>query len=52
MQNGAAGISKYKMINPKWTYISDNPYRILIIRGSGSGNTCLIKLNKESLRYW
>ena len=25
--------------NPKWPYISDHPYRILIIGGSGSGKT-------------
>ena len=25
--------------NPNWPYISDHPYRILIIRGSGSGKT-------------
>ena len=25
--------------NLKWPYIPDNPYRILIIGGSGSGNT-------------
>ena len=25
--------------NPKWLYISDHPYRILIIGGSGSGKT-------------
>ena len=25
--------------NSKWLYISDHPYRILIIRGSGSGKT-------------
>ena len=25
--------------NPNWPNISDHPYRILIIRGSGSGNT-------------
>ena len=25
--------------NPNWTYIPDNPYRILIIGGSGSGKT-------------
>ena len=49
-ENRAARISKYKMINfddytnenkkennPKWPYISDHPYRILIIGGSGSG---------------
>ena len=44
--------SKYKMINfddytngnktehnPKWPYIPDHPYRILIVGGSGSGKT-------------
>ena len=25
--------------NPKWPYIPDHPYRILIVRGSGSGKT-------------
>ena len=25
--------------NPKWAYIPDQPYRILIIGGSGSGKT-------------
>ena len=25
--------------NPNWRQISDHPYRILIIRGSGSGKT-------------
>ena len=25
--------------NPDWSYISDHPYRILIIDGSGSGKT-------------
>ena len=25
--------------NEKWPYISDHPYRILIIGGSGSGKT-------------
>ena len=25
--------------NPKWPYISDHPYRILLIGGSGSGKT-------------
>ena len=25
--------------NPKWSYISDHPYRILIVDGSGSGKT-------------
>ena len=51
MQNRAARISKYKMINfdvtngnrtkhnSKWSYISDYPYRVVIIVGSGSGKT-------------
>ena len=52
MQNRIATISKYKMINPddvtnknrrkhnpNWPYIPDNPYRTLIIGGSGSGKT-------------
>ena len=36
--------------NPNWPYISDHPYRILIIRGSGSGkaNTLLILINQQS----
>ena len=25
--------------NPKWSYIPDHPYRILIVGGSGSGKT-------------
>ena len=25
--------------NPNWLYVPDNPYRILIIGGSGSGKT-------------
>ena len=34
--------------NDKWSYISDHPYRILIIGGSGSGKTnALINLVKE-----
>ena len=50
MENRAATISKYKTINfvdvtnenktehnPKWLYIPDDPYRIVIIGGSGSG---------------
>ena len=52
MQNRAARISKYKMINfdditnenktghnLKWPYIPDHLYRILVIGGSGSGKT-------------
>ena len=33
--------------NPKWPYIPDHPYRILIVGGSGSRkNKCIIKFNK------
>ena len=52
MQNRAARTTKYKMTNfanytnenktehnLKWPYISDHPYRILIIGGSRSGKT-------------
>ena len=28
--------------NPKWPYISDHPYRILMIGGPGSGKTDLL----------
>ena len=30
---------KIKQHNSKWPHISDNPYRILIVGGSGSGKT-------------
>ena len=35
--------------NPNWPYIPDHPYRILIIRGSGSGktNTLLNLVNNQ-----
>ena len=34
--------------NKKWLYISDHPYKILIIGGSGSGKTnALLNLTKE-----
>ena len=37
-----------KKHNEKWPYISDHPYRILIIGGSGSGKTkALLNLIKE-----
>ena len=52
MQNRADRISKCKMIqfddvtnknntehNSDWPYIPDHPYRVLIIKGSGSGKT-------------
>ena len=35
-------------LNEKWPYIPDNPYRILIIGGSGSGKTnALLNLINE-----
>ena len=36
--------------NLKWSYIPDHPYRILVIRGSGSGKTNAISnlINKHS----
>ena len=36
--------------NKKWPYIPDHPYRILILRGSGSGktNTLLNLINEQS----
>ena len=38
--------------NLKWPYISDHPYRILIIGGSGSGESkCVIEFNKQPTRY-
>ena len=37
-----------KKHNEKWPYISDHPYRILIIGGSGSGKTnALLNLINE-----
>ena len=35
--------------NPKWPYIQDHPYRILIVGGSGSGktNTLLNLINNQ-----
>ena len=41
--------------NPKWSYIPDHPYRILIIAGSGSGKTNaslnLIKISQILIRF-
>ena len=38
----------YTTKNKKWPYISDHPYRILKIGGSGSGKTnALLNLIKE-----
>ena len=37
---------------PTCPYISDHPYRILIIRGSGIWkNKCIIEFNKQPTRY-
>ena len=40
-----------KEYNEKWPYIPDYPYRILIIRGSGSGkrNALLNVINKQNV---
>ena len=40
--------------NPNWPYIPDHPYRILIICGSGSGNTNVLLnlIKKSTTRYW
>ena len=39
---------KMKYHNPKWPYIPDHPYKMLIIGGSGSGKTSvLLNLIKE-----
>ena len=39
-----------KKHNEEWPYIPDHPYRILIIRGSGSGktNALLNLINKQN----
>ena len=38
--------------NPKWPYIPDHPYRILLIGGSGIWkNKCIIEFNKQPTRY-
>ena len=62
MQDRAARISKYKMINfdhvisehnTKWPYIPDHPYRILIIGGpiitneKQRQNKYIIKVNRK-----
>ena len=38
-----------RKLNPKWSYIPNHRYRILIIGSSGSGKTN--KFNKQSTRY-
>ena len=41
---------KNKEHNKKWPYIPDHPYKIIIIRGSGSGKTnALINLINEQI---
>ena len=44
--NGSAEINH----SPNWSYITDHPYRILIIGGLGSGKTTVIccDFNKKS----
>ena len=37
--------------NPCWPQISDHPYRILIVGGSGSKNECITQFNKPPTRY-
>ena len=38
--------------NKKWPYIPDNPNKILIIGGSGSGkNKCIIVFNRKPTRH-
>ena len=38
--------------NKNWPYIPDDPYRILIIGGSGSGKTnTLLKTNQTLIKY-
>ena len=32
-------LMKIKQHNPKWPYIPDHPYRMLIVGGSGPGKT-------------
>ena len=36
--------------NKNWPYIPDHLYKILIIRGSGSGKT-IIEFNRKSIRH-
>ena len=45
---GSIASESNKEHNEKWSFISKHPYRILIIRGSGSGKTnALLSLIKE-----
>ena len=37
--------------NKNWPYIPDQSYRILIIGGSGSGKTFIIKFDRKSPRH-
>ena len=38
--------------NPNWPYISNNPYKILIIGGSRSSKINVIALNKTSINAY
>ena len=37
--------------NKNWSYIPDHPYRILIIGGSESRKTFIIKFNRKPARH-
>ena len=38
--------------NKNWPYIPDDPYRILVIRGSDSGKTnIIIKFTRKTIRH-
>ena len=45
-------VNEYEIEHYKnWPYIPDHPYRILIVRGSGSGKTCIIKFNRKPTNH-
>ena len=41
-----------KQHTPNWPQIPDHPFRILKIRGSGSGKKIVIQSNKSSTSPW